>query len=133
MRIDLRRTDTITEDFKKLQEELKNDSDIEKYATYITSSYQVKNAEGSWDYINIETGDFSVFPLNYLEGRAPKGEGEISLSYANASKDGLNKKVGDEVTVKVGGEEKTVISHGYLSRYYKWGKNSKGAYESWGK
>ena len=36
MRIDLRRTDTITEDFNKLQEELKNDSDIEKYAAYIT-------------------------------------------------------------------------------------------------
>ena len=30
MRIDLRRTDRITEDFKKLQEELKNDRDIEK-------------------------------------------------------------------------------------------------------
>ena len=30
MRIDLRKTDTITEDFKKLQEEVQNDSDIEK-------------------------------------------------------------------------------------------------------
>ena len=133
MRIDLRRTDTITEDFNKLQEELQNDSDIEKYAAYITSSYQVKNAEGSWDYINIEIGDFSVFPLKYLEGRAPEGEGEISLSFANASKDGLNKKVGDEVTVKVGGNRKDFMSNRYLSGYYKWGKNSKGAYESWGK
>ena len=93
MRIDFRRTDTITEDFKRLQEELQNDSEIDKYAAYITSSYQVKNTEGSWDYINIETGDFSAFPLNYLQGREPKGEGEISLSYANASKDVLNKQV----------------------------------------
>lgn len=68
--------------------------------------YQIKNAEGSWDYINIETGDFSVFPLKYLEGRAPESEGEISLSYANASKDELNKKIGDQVTVKAGGTEK---------------------------
>ena len=45
MRIDLRRTDHITEDFKKLQEELKNDRDIEKHAAYITSSYQVKNVK----------------------------------------------------------------------------------------
>jgi putative ABC transport system permease protein len=125
MRIDFRRTDTITEDFKKLQEELKNDSDIEKYATYITSSYQVKNAEGSWDYINIETGDFSVFPLNYLEGGAPKGEGEISLSYANASKDGLNKKVGDEIVVKATGTEKNLKVTGIYQDITNGGKTAK--------
>lgn len=125
MRIDLRRTDTITEDFKKLQEELKNDSDIKKYAAYITCSYQVKNAKGSWDYINIETGDFSVFPLNYLEGRAPEGEGEISLSYANASVDGLNKKVGDEVVVKVAGTEKTMKVCGIYQDITNGGKTAK--------
>lgn len=108
MRIDFRKTDTITEDFNKLQEELKNDKDIKKYAAYITCSYPVKNAKGSFDYINIETGDFSIFPLNYLSGRAPKGEGEISISYTNASKDELNKKVGDQVVVKVSGAEKTM-------------------------
>ncbi|WP_053362413.1 ABC transporter permease [Bacillus sp. FJAT-27251] len=125
MRIDLRRTDTITEDIKKLQEELKNDPDIEKYATYITSSYQVKNAEGTWDYINIETGDFSVFPLKYLEGRAPEGEGEISLSFANAAKDGLNKKVGDEVTVRVGGEDQTLSVTGIYQDITNGGKTAK--------
>lgn len=125
MRIDLRRTDTITEDFKKLQEGLKNDSDIKKYAAYITCSYQVKNAKGSWDYINIETGDFDLFPLNYLEGRAPKGEGEISLSYANASRDGLNKKVGDEVVVKVAGKEKTMKVCGIYQDITNGGKTAK--------
>ncbi|KON66686.1 peptide ABC transporter permease [Peribacillus butanolivorans] len=125
MRIDLRRTDSITEDFKKLQEELKNDLDIEKYASYITSSYQVKNAEDSWDYMNIETGDFSIFPLNYLEGRAPEGEGEISLSFANASKDGLNKNVGDEVAVNVGGEEKNLKVTGIYQDITNGGKTAK--------
>ena len=125
MRIDLRRTDSITEDFNKLQEELKNDKDIEKYAAYITSSYHVKNAEGSWDYINIETGDFSVFPLNYLEGSAPDREGEISLSHANASQDGLNKKVGDEVVVKVGGTEKTLKVSGIYQDVTNGGKTAK--------
>jgi len=125
MRIDLRKTDTITEDFKKLQEDLKNDSDIEKYAAYITCSYQVKNAKGSWDYINIETGDFSAFPLNYLEGRAPEGEGEISLSYANASVDGLNKKVGDEVVVNVSGTEKTTKVCGIYQDITNGGKTAK--------
>lgn len=125
MRIDLRRTDSITEDFKKLQEELQNDSDIEKFAPYITSSYQVKNAEGSWDYMNIETGDFSVFPLKFLEGRAPKAEGEISLSLANAAKDGLNKKVGDEVTVRIGGQEQKLTVTGIYQDITNGGKTAK--------
>lgn len=125
MRIDLRRTDTITEDFKKLQEELKKDSDIEKYGAYITCSYQVKNVKGSWDYINIETGDFDLFPLNYLEGGAPKGEGEISISYANVSADGLNKKMGDELVVKVAGIEKTMKVCGIYQDITNGGKTAK--------
>jgi putative ABC transport system permease protein len=125
MRIDLRRTDNITEDFIKLQEELKNDNDMDKFAPYITSSYQVKNEEGSWNNINIEIGDFSIFPLKFLEGRASEGEGEISLSLANAAKDGLNKKVGDEVTVKVGGEEKTLTVTGIYQDITNGGKTAK--------
>jgi len=125
MRIDLRRTDTITEDFKKLQEDLQNDLDIKKYAAYITCYYQAKNVEGSWDYISIETGDFSIFPLNYLEGRAPEGRGEISLSYANASGDGLNKKVGDEVVIKVAGTERTMKVTGIYQDITNGGKTAK--------
>lgn len=125
MRIDLRRTDRITEDFIKLQSDLENDHDIEKFATYITSSYQVKNSEGSWNYMNIEVGDFSVFPLNYLEGRAPEGEGEIALSFANAAKDGLHKKVGDEVTVSVGGKEQMLTVTGIYQDITNGGKTAK--------
>ena len=125
MRIDLRKTDTITEEFKKLQKELKNDSDIKKYAAYVTCSYQVKNSKNTWDYINIETGDFDLFPLNYVEGRATKGEGEIALSYANASKDGVNKKVGDEVVVKVAGTEKTMKVCGIYQDITNGGKTAK--------
>lgn len=125
MRIDLRKTDTITQDFEKLQEDLANDPDIKKYAAYITGAFQIKNAEGSWDYINIETGDFSVFPLSYLEGRAPKNDGEISLSYANASKDGLDKKVGDKVIIKVAGAEKTMTVSGIYQDITNGGKTAK--------
>ncbi|MFJ8235031.1 FtsX-like permease family protein [Ureibacillus sp. NPDC094379] len=125
MRIDLRRTDTITEDFNKLQEELKNDANIEKYAAYITSSFQVENKEGSWDYINIETGDFTKFPLNYLEGRAPNGEGEISLSFANSSKDGLDKTLGDELVVQVDGKPKVMKVVGIYQDITNGGKTAK--------
>ncbi len=125
MRIDLRRTETITKDFMQLQETLKADSDIEKCAAYITCYYQIQNAEGGWDYINIETGDFSVFPLKYLEGKAPENASEISLSYANASKDALNKKVGDEVKVLVGDEERTLTVSGIYQDITNGGKTAK--------
>lgn len=125
MRIDLRKSDTISEDFIKLQEELQNDADIEKYAAHITSSYQVKNTEGSWDYINIEIGDFSVFPLKYLEGRAPEAQGEVALSYANASEDALNKKVGDDILVKAGRKEQTLTVTGIYQDITNGGKTAK--------
>ena len=60
-----------------------------------------------------------------MEGSAPEGEGEISLSFANASKDGLNKKVGDEVVVKVGREEKTLKVTGIYQDITNGGKTAK--------
>jgi putative ABC transport system permease protein len=108
-----------------MQEDLKNDSEIQKSASYITCYYQAQNTEGSWDYVLIETGDFSIFPLKYLEGRAPAGDGEISLSYANASADGLNKKVGDEVVVKVAGSDKTLTVSGIYQDITNGGKTAK--------
>ncbi|CAM5707299.1 Peptide ABC transporter permease OS=Lysinibacillus sphaericus OX=1421 GN=LS41612_16905 PE=4 SV=1 [Lysinibacillus sphaericus] len=45
-----------------------------------------------------------------MEGNAPKEDGEIALSYANASKDGLDKKVGDTVIVKVAGALKRILT-----------------------
>lgn len=123
MRIDLRKTDTITEDFNALQEDLKKDKDIKKSAAFITCSYQVKNADNEWDYINIEIGDFSVFPLKYLKGKAPEASGEISLSYANA--DELNKKIGDEVIVRVGNEEKSMKVCGIYQDITNGGKTAK--------
>ena len=79
-------------------------------------------AHGTIKYI--ETGDFPVFPLKY-QGRAPESEGEISLSYANASADALNKKVGDEVTVQVAGYEKTLRVCGIYQDITNGGKTAK--------
>lgn len=125
VRIDLRKTKTIDHDFRNLQEQLKNDPDILKYAAYITCYYQIQNAEGSWDYVSLETGDFSAFPLHYLEGRAPIGNGEIALSYANASPDGLNKRIGDEVIVKVGGKDTPLKVSGIYQDITNGGKTAK--------
>ncbi len=125
MRIDLRKTETITEDFKHIQQEMEADKDIVRKAAYITCAYPILNAEGKWDYVNIETGDFSVFPLKYLKGHAPSADGEIAISFANAASDALNKKVGDTVTVKVGEQEKTMTVCGIYQDITNGGKTAK--------
>jgi putative ABC transport system permease protein len=125
MRIDLRKTDTITVDFQRLLTELENDADIATYAPYITCSYRVLNAEKTWDYISIETGDFALFPLNYLSGRAPVADGEISISHANASKDSLDKGIGDFVVVEVEGERKSLKVVGIYQDISNGGKTAK--------
>ena len=60
-----------------------------------------------------------------MEGSAPDREGEISLSHANASQDGLNKEVGDEVVVKVGGTEKALNVSGIYQDITNGGKTAK--------
>ena len=60
-----------------------------------------------------------------MEGRAPISDGEISLSFANASTDGLDKKLGDEVIVLVNGVEKTLKVSGIYQDITNGGKTAK--------
>ena len=41
-------------------------------------------SDGTLENLNIETGDFSLFPLDYVNGTAPQQENEIALSFLNA-------------------------------------------------
>lgn len=125
LRIDLRSTDAGGNDFRMLQEELSRDPEILKWASYVTCYYPIENAEGNWDYLSIETGEFTAFPLSYLEGRAPLAEGEIALSHANASPDGLNRHLGDEVTLQVEGMEKQLTVTGIYQDVTNGGKTAK--------
>ncbi|MDQ2085204.1 FtsX-like permease family protein [Herbivorax sp. ANBcel31] len=123
IRIDLQKPDTIIDDYIELREELENDSDIKKFAPFLTGCYQVKNDKGSWDYINVEVGDFSLFPLNYLEGRAPKEEGEIALSYALINE--LGKNTGDELLIRFLDNERAMEVCGIYQDITNGGKTAK--------
>lgn len=125
IRIDLQRTDAINEEFIKLKQILENDDDIEKHGAFVTSAYEVKNDENTWDYIYIETGNHDIFPLQYLEGEAPKNEGEIALSYANAKEDALHKNVGDEMIIKLNDKEMTLTVSGIYQDITNGGKTAK--------
>ena len=58
--------------------------------------------DGTLETINIETGDFSLFPLDYVAGSAPQRENEMALSFLNAQE--MEKGVGDSL-VLLGNEQ----------------------------
>lgn len=73
---------------------VKNDQDVIKYAPFVTCKYEIVNQDGVPESLYIESGDFTVFPIDYLEGAAPLMSNEIALSYLSANE--LEKQVGDE-------------------------------------
>ena len=85
IRIDIQYTDKLIEQKDAAISYLENDSEIAKYAIYQNSYVELQNSAGEWEYLRVENGDGSVFPLEYLEVIAPKVSENIALSYLNAS------------------------------------------------
>ncbi len=63
------------------------------------------NADGTHENLHVEVGDFTKFPLDYMQGMAPKNENEIALSYMNANE--LKKNVGIILFYLLMGRENT--------------------------
>lgn len=125
IRIDLQQTDHMAERFREIQEIVSKDTSVDKYVPLVTCKYKVLGNDEVWESINIESGDFSVFPLDYMDGRAPKSENEIALSYLNASQNALNKKVGDKLWIKVRDKEQEMVVVGIYQDITNGGKTAK--------
>ena len=123
LRIDLRQTDNIQQRYQDLIASLDEDQDIENYATFVTSQFTYYNQENTAEKITVETGDFTQFPLTYLDGRAPEKEGEIALSFLNGRETG--KQVGDTLTLIVGEDEQTLLVTGIYQDVTNGGKTAK--------
>ncbi|MGV8906613.1 MAG: FtsX-like permease family protein [Acetobacterium sp.] len=125
IRIDIQYSDKLTEQKDAALSALANDSEISKYAIYKNGYVQSQNANGEWEYIRVESGDESVFPLAYLSGRAPSDSKEMALSYMNATE--LGKELGDAITVVYQGEELTFTVCGIYQDITYGGKTAKAA------
>lgn len=123
IRIDIQYTDKLTEQKNVAISYLKSDSEISKYAIYQNGYVQLENLDGDVEYLRVENGDSAVFPLEYLEGSAPKGKKEIALSSLNASE--LRKKVGDTMTVSYRGEKMSFLISGIYQDITYGGKTAK--------
>ncbi|ATI52798.1 ABC transporter permease [Bacillus tropicus] len=126
IRIDLQQTENIEKRFKDVISYLQNDDEVEKYATFVTSTFKMVSADGTHENLHVEVGDFTTFPLDYMQGRAPKNEGEIALSYINANE--LKKNVGDKVVLFVEGKEKALTISGIYQDVTNGGKTAKASF-----
>jgi putative ABC transport system permease protein len=125
IRIDIQYSDKLRSQKDAALSYLENDSEIKKHAIYQNGNVQFKNAEGEWEYIRVENGGESVFPLEYLKGKSPNGSKEMALSYLNASE--LGKEVGDSLTVIYKGKELLFTVCGIYQDITYGGKTAKAA------
>ncbi|MFW6035836.1 MAG: ABC transporter permease [Halothermotrichaceae bacterium] len=121
--MDLRQSEQIRQRFNEMIDFVKNDPDVERYESFVTSQYQIINPEGIKESIYLETGDFSIFPLDYIEGVSPMLSNEIALSYLSA--DELKKKVGDEVKLIIRGKPHSMIVTGIYQDITNGGRTAK--------
>jgi putative ABC transport system permease protein len=100
IRIDLRPGADGQLRFGQMLASLEADPDVR--ALVPVSTYRCRvSKEASEDFsLNVDTGDFTVFPLEYLEGRSPRLEGEIALSLLNAKE--MDVQPGDRLSL-IGG------------------------------
>ncbi len=123
IRIDLRNSLDINEDYELINKSLSLDKDVKIYSNYITSKYDLILADGSKETITIESGDSQNFPLSYLKGHAPSNIEEISISALNANE--LQKDLNDTLKVMVGEQEKILTITGIYQDITNGGKSAK--------
>lgn len=130
IRIDLSQSADISQRYNKMVIYIKNDKDVKKFSPTVTSEYKIINGDGVQENIKIETGDFTIFPLEYLKGDAPTDDNEIALSYLNANE--MNKSVGDTLRLVIDNEEKAMQVSGIYQDVTNGGRTAKALISSEG-
>ncbi len=123
IRIDLRHSENMDERFKNMITYLEDDPEVERFSPLVTSQFSMIGSDGAQEKINIETGDFSIFPLDYVTGTAPENEHEIALSSLNAKE--MEKSAGDSITLVVEGQTQEMVVSGIYQDVTDGGRTAK--------
>ena len=100
IRIDFRPGEEGRIQFDRMIRYLEEDPEVELRASFVTYRCRIRTEEGDDFNLNVETGDHSIFPLEFLEGRSPRKDSEIALSLLNAKELGV--VPGDRVRIAAG-------------------------------
>ena len=123
IRIDLRQSEDVADRFDSAVTYLTDDPDVAKLSPLVTSQFTIMQSDGTLETLNIETGDFSLFPLDYVKGTAPQQENEIALSFLNANE--MEKQIGDTVTLVIEGQEREMVVSGIYQDVTNGGRTAK--------
>lgn len=102
IRIDIQYSEEIESQKETALAALETDADIETYVLYANGYVEVENAEGNMERLRVMNGDQDIFPIQFVEGTAPKAVDEMALSYLEATE--LGKVLGDTITVQYRGD-----------------------------
>ena len=130
IRIDLRQSDGIEDRFDEMVSRIAADKDVARFSPYLTSRFTLVESDGLTEKIVVETGDFSLFPLDYIHGGAPSGESEIALSYLN-SRD-MDKGIGDSIVLRIDGNDRKMIVSGIYQDVTNGGRTAKASFSALG-
>ncbi|HKK64224.1 MAG TPA: FtsX-like permease family protein, partial [Clostridia bacterium] len=71
IRVDLRQSDSVAARFSEMLEYIEEDEDVARFSPLVTSQFTMLSDTGEEETIAIESGDFTLFPLDYVKGGAP--------------------------------------------------------------
>ena len=123
LRIDLRQSEQMADRFQSMVAYLAADEDVARFAPLVTSQFTLLQDDGSREAINVESGDFTLFPLDYVQGSAPQQENEIALSALNAQE--MAKEPGDTIILIVEGVEREMTVSGIYQDVTNGGRTAK--------
>jgi len=123
LRIDLRQSERMADRFQNMVAYLAADEDVARFAPLVTSQFTLLQEDGSREALNVETGDFTLFPLDYVKGTAPQREDAIALSALNAQE--MEKEPGDTIVLIVEGQEREMTVSGIYQDVTNGGRTAK--------
>jgi putative ABC transport system permease protein len=106
IRIDLQHHEDTSDLLSDIAIKLENDHRVDQWSAFSTYKFKLQTDEESFLSIDVENGDFTIFPIEYLDGQYPLEDGEIALSYLWAQE--LGYRVGDSLTLQL--PDETLIS-----------------------
>lgn len=123
IRIDLRQSEEVAARFEEMLATLAEDDDVARFTPLVTSQFKMVHSNGEVETLMVESGDFSLFPLDYVHGAAPRDESDIALSMLNAQD--MDKQVGDSLTLLVNGQEQIMTVSGIYQDVTNGGRTAK--------
>jgi putative ABC transport system permease protein len=123
VRIDLRQSEDVTGRFDSTISTLSNDPDVALLSPLVTSQFKMVQDDGTMETLNIESGGFTLFPLDYVKGSAPTQQNEIALSILNAQE--MEKQIGDTIILLIDGQEQAMVVSGIYQDVTNGGRTAK--------